>query len=130
MITEEGTVITKAVFSPDRTHRYLLEKSWDGAKPKAMIIMSNPSLAGVFNMDYTTLYILNNLSKLNYGAVSILNMDSRVTTKIKPKDGVSTTTENLAQIIESANEADAIILAIGKIAENNKAVHELQDNLI
>lgn len=130
MLFEEGSMYTLAIFSPDRSHRYLLNKQWDCNKPKAMIIMTNPSTADLLTIDYTTLYILNNLAKLNYGSVSILNMDSKITTKLNPKGGISTTAENLEQILKSAESADIIILAFGKIAENNKKVRAVQDRLI
>ena len=101
MITDKLTLRTETVFSEDRSRRYLLRKEWDSKKPKATIIMTNPSAADLVAIDYTTLYILNNISKLNFGAEFIL---------------------------KSAEKSDKIIIAWGKIGENNQRVRMAQDN--
>ena len=53
MLTEKAILKTETVFSEDRRHRYLLRKEWDTKKPKATIIMTNPSSANLMTMDYT-----------------------------------------------------------------------------
>ena len=103
MITDKLTLRTETVFSEDRSRRYLLRKEWDSKKPKATIIMTNPSAADLVAIDYTTLYILNNISKLNFGTEFIL---------------------------KSAEKSDKIIIAWGKIGENNQRVRMAQDNLL
>jgi hypothetical protein len=131
MFTEKIVMKTEAVFSDDRLHRYLLRKEWDVKKPKATIIMTNPSTAGMLAMDFTTMYIINNLVKLNFGSVDIVNMTSMMTTKLKIKDGFDSlpNEENIGQIVKSAKEADNIIIAWGKLGENNKRVRDMQDKL-
>ena len=85
MLTEKITMRTETVFSDDRLNRYLLRREWDNKKPRATIIMTNPSAADLLTLDYTTLYILNNISRLDFGAVDIVNMTSRITTKLNVK---------------------------------------------
>ena len=76
MITDKLTMKTETVFSDDRLNRYLLRKEWDNKKPRATIIMTNPSFADLLTLDYTTLYILNNISQLDFGAVDIVIVKS------------------------------------------------------
>ncbi|MDR1020436.1 MAG: DUF1643 domain-containing protein, partial [Synergistaceae bacterium] len=64
MQVDKAVMKTEAVFSDDRNHRYLLRKEWDAKKKKAVVIMTNPSTADTFMLDYTTMYILNNLARL------------------------------------------------------------------
>jgi hypothetical protein len=132
MLTEKATVKTEAIFSDDRKHRYLLRKEWDTKKPKATIIMTNPSTADMLTMDYTTLYIMNNIVKLDFGAIDIVNLVSKMTTKLDvakdldPKPNA----ENIDIVIKSAEKADKVILAWGKIGENNKKIRDVQDYFI
>jgi hypothetical protein len=132
MQTDKATVKTEAVFSEDRRHRYLLRKEWETKKPKATIIMTNPSTADMLTMDYTTLYIMNNVVKLDFGAIDIVNLVSKMTTKLNVKEDLDmkAETENIDHIVKSAEKADKIIIAWGKLGENNKAVRDAQDTLI
>jgi hypothetical protein len=133
MQVEKSVMKTEAIFSDDRTHRYLLRKEWDAKKKKAVVIMTNPSTADTFTLDYTTLYILNNLAKLDFGAVDIVNIVSKMTTKLHIKadaDSPDAEKENFGIIANSAQKADFVIIAWGKLGENNKAVRDLQDKLL
>jgi hypothetical protein len=132
MQTDKATVKTEAVFSDDRRHRFLLRKEWDIKKPKATIIMTNPSTADMLTMDYTTLYIMNNIVRLDFGSIDIVNLVSKMTIKLdvandlEPKPNA----DNIDFIIKSAEKSDKIILAWGKIGENNRKVRDAQDYLI
>ena len=132
MLTEKLTLKTETVFTDDRCNRYLLRKEWDAKKPKATIIMTNPSAADLMTIDYTTLYILNNISKLDFGSVDIVNLSSKVTTKLNAKLDleVEIEKENAEFILKSAEKYDKIIIALGKIGENNQRVRMAQDNLL
>ena len=101
MLTEKVMLKTETVFSDDRLNRYLLRKEWDTKKPRATIIMTNPSVADLMTMDYTTLYILNNISKLDFGAVDIVNLSSRMTIKLNVN-------EDLGADIEQENTETAV----------------------
>ena len=107
MLTEKITMRTETVFSDDRLNRYLLRKEWDSKKPRATIIMTNPSAADLLTLDYTTLYILNNISRLDFGAVDIVNMTSRITTKLNVKEDLNTELEpaNAEFIVKSAEKS-------------------------
>lgn len=133
MIIEESTVKTQAVFSDDKAHRYLLSKEWDASKPRATVIMTNPSKADVVSLDFTTLYMLNNLKKLDFGEVDVVNISSKITTKLNAKEGITDGLENkanLEQILEAASRADKIIIAWGKIGDTNKTVKVAQTKIL
>jgi hypothetical protein len=130
MLTEKAVLKTEAVFSEDRRHRYILRKEWDSKKPKAAIIMTNPSTADLLNMDYTTLYIMNNIVKLDFGTVDIVNLVSKMTTKLNVKNDLEVDEENFNIILKSAEKSDKVILAWGKLGENNKKVRDVQNILL
>jgi hypothetical protein len=133
MVTDKVVMKTETIFSDDRSHRYLLRKEWDSKKPKATIIMTNPSTADIMMMDYTTLYIMNNLVRLDFGAVEIVNMVSKTTTKLKANEDVDSENddeENIRHIVQSAERSDNVIIAWGKLGENNKKVRDVQDKLL
>jgi hypothetical protein len=130
MQTDKAVLKTEALFSDDRKHRYLLRKEWDTKKPKATIIMTNPSTADMLMMDYTTLYIMNNIVRLDFGVIEIANLVSKMTTKLNVKNDLEVDEENFAAIYKSAEKVDKVILAWGKLGENNKRVREIQDMLL
>ena len=127
MQTDKTTMKTEAIFADDRKRRYLLKKEWNPKEPKAMILMINPSVADVVKLDYTTLYILNNLQDLSFGSVDIVNLFSRMTKKLKSDDiELALEEKNLAQIHKSAQTADSVIIAWGKSGENNQKLQYMQ----
>jgi len=132
MLTEKVNMKTETIFSDDRSHRYLLRKEWDVKKPKATIIMTNASTADILMMDYTTLYIMNNLVQMDFGTVEIVNLVSKTTTKLHVKEDMGEVMDpvNLDHIVRSAEKADEIIIAWGKLGENNKRVRDLQESLL
>ena len=134
MITENGTMKTSAKFSDDREYRFLLRKEWDDTKPKAVVIMTNPSMADMIALDFTTLYIINNLSLLGFGGVDIVNIIPKITTKINVKEDSEITDEayeeNMKQIKESAEKSDKTIIAWGQIGESNKKIQVIQDDVL
>ena len=109
------------MFSDDRSRMYLLRKEWENKKPKATIIMTKPSAADLVVIDYTTLYILNNISKLDLCSVDIVNLSSKVTLKLNAKLDldVKIKKENAEFIPKSADKSDKIIIVLEKISENN-----------
>ncbi len=46
-----------------------------------MVIMKNPSDAGQLILDHTTMFVINNLVRLDYGSVEILNIYSKINAK-------------------------------------------------
>ena len=132
MLTEKAILKTETVFSEDRRHRYLLRKEWDTKKPRATIVMTNPSSADLMTMDYTTLYIINNVVRLDFGSIDIVNMVSKITTRLDVKKDIDAKVdrENTDFIVKAAEKADKVIIAWGKVGENNKKVRELQESIL
>ena len=130
MHTEKMLVRTEATYSDDRTHRYLLLREWDAKKPKALIIMTNPSTAGTIALDFTTLYILNNITQLGFGSVTTANLVSKMTLHLKAKDDLVAEEENFEQIVKAAQKADKIIIAWGRIGDTSIKVRAVQDKLL
>lgn len=114
---EETTIIkSKAIFSDDKEHRLLLRKEWNNEKPSAMVIMINPNTADTVNFDMTTMLVLNNVSKLGFGSVNIVNLYSRIMEKLCLRfNGDDELIDDEAdEIIQQyAAMSDAIIIAWG-----------------
>ena len=81
-------------------------------------------------MDYTTLYIMNNIIKLDFGTIDIVNLAAKMTTKLDVKNDLGVDEENFAVIYKSAEKSDKVILAWGKLGENNKKARDVQDILL
>ncbi|SHH84017.1 hypothetical protein SAMN02745135_02356 [Caloranaerobacter azorensis DSM 13643] len=130
-ITQKTTIKTEAYFSKDGKHRYLLKKEWDKRKKKAMVIMINPSSADSMVIDHTTMYVINNLSKLDFGSVDIVNMFSKIDIRLSSRQSIEELVdkENDNYIEKSAAKADYIIIAWGSIGENNKKIKERQKEI-
>ena len=118
---EETTIIkSKAIFSDDKEHRLLLRKEWDSEKPTAMVIMINPNTADTVNFDMTTMLVINNLHKLGFGSVNIVNLYSRIMEKLDLRfNGDDELIDDEAdEIIQQyAAMSDAIIIAWGTIGK-------------
>ncbi len=130
-ITDKNMIKTEVVFSKDKEHRYLLRKEWDKTKSKAMVIMINPSIATEVLIDHTTMYVMNNLSKLNFGAVDIVNIFSNVDGSRATKDILpEIVKENENQIVETAEKADSIVVAWGSVGDSNQAIRRRQESIL
>ena len=129
--TKKSMVKTETLFSEDKQHRYLLRKEWDKNKSKAMVVMINPSIAAEVLIDHTTMYVMNNLFKLNFGAVDIVNIFSNVDGSRKTKERIpESDKENENQILMSAEKVDTIIIAWGKVGDNNKNIQGKQEAIL
>ncbi|WP_237714811.1 DUF1643 domain-containing protein [Pelosinus fermentans] len=130
-VTEKSVIKTEAIFSADKQYRYLLRKEWDKNKKKVLVIMINPSTAAEVFIDHTTMYVINNLSKLDFGAVDIVNLFPNIDGSRKTKGSIpEVDNENEKQIAASAEKADSIIIAWGSVGENNKNIQERQGNIL
>lgn len=131
---EETTIIkSKAIFSDDKEHRLLLRKEWNSEKPSAMVIMINPNTADTVNFDMTTMLVINNLHKLGFGSVNIVNLYSRIMEKLCLRfNGDDELIDNEAdEIIQQyAAMSDAIIIAWGTIGKNTLRVRKRQKYLL
>ena len=124
MEIEKSTIITEVHYSEDRHHRYLLYKEWDSSLKKATIIMLNPAIANAVTMDLTTMYIINNISKLGYGGVEIVNIFSKLNEEINSEIKIELLTDetNDKMILASVVRTDTVIIAVGKGGETNKQI--------
>jgi len=128
----ESIIKTESHFSKDSKYRYLLRKEWDKRKKKAMVIMINPSSADSMIIDHTTMYVINNLSKLEFGSVDIINIFSKICSKISLKEDLNELIgeENNDFIKNSALESDSIIIAWGSIGNSSKKIKERQNEVL
>lgn len=124
MEVEKITLETEVHYSDDRYHRYLISKVWDSKAKQATIIMLNPSTASSLAIDMTTMYIINNISKLGFGGVEIVNIFSKLNEEINNDICAELLTDktNDQMIVASVARTDTTILAWGKGGETNKQV--------
>lgn len=125
----ETTLTTQALFSDDDSKRYLLQKTWDTSKPNLAIVMMAPSVAEGIALDSTTLLVLNNASRLGYGSVSIVNLFATLN-DFDLKEAESEDVENMKVILNSAQEADAVVYAPGVGKAKNKAFMLRQNQVL
>lgn len=133
MQTETTILRSKAMFSDDGEHRLLLRREWDKNGKTAMIIMINPNTADTLCMDITTMLVLNNLYKLDFGSVNIVNLYSRIMLKLSLRlnSDDDLIAKECDEIIEQyAAMSDAIIIAWGSIGNNSQRVRERQAELL
>ena len=133
MKTETTVMKSKALFSDDGEHRLLLRREWDKNGKTAMIIMINPNSADTLSMDMTTMLVLNNLYKLGFGSVNIVNLYSRITPKLSLRfnsddDLIAKGCDEMIE--EYAVTSDAIIIAWGSLGNTSERVRERQANIL
>ena len=128
MIEENNTMVTRAVFSEDKSHRYLLSKEWDASLSNVVVIMLQAGKSNALIQDVTTCNIINCVSQLDedYGSVNIVNLFSRLDLELDTDIDIDdfTDEENDRQIKEVAEGAELIILAYGKAQETNLCVKQ------
>ena len=128
---EKSIMKTEVRYSENKEYKYLISKEWNVKRPRAMVIMTNPSSAGEVVLDLTTLYTINNLVALDYGAVDIVNIYPKVTQKLKVDDVDLREIEISDKIIvETAEKVDSVIIAWGRVGEKSKAIEKRQKELL
>lgn len=133
MKTETTVIKSKALFSDDGLHRLLLCKEWSKNNKTAMIITINPNTADTLNMDLTTMLMINNLNKLGFGAVNIVNLYSKIMPKLSLRfnsddDFIDVETDTIIE--QYAAMSDAIIIAWGSVGNNSQRVRDMQTELL
>ena len=119
MNTITTNLVTTAVFSDDGKKRYLLSKSWDESKPKLAIVLLAPSEASGIALDSTTQLVLNNVTRLGYGGVTIVNLFATLN-DFDLKQAETEDPENMDAIIQAVSAADCIVYAPGVGKAKNK----------
>ena len=62
MIEENNTMVIRAIFSEDKSYRYLLSKEWDASLANATVIMLQARKSNEFIQDVRTGNIINCVS--------------------------------------------------------------------
>ncbi len=127
---EETTIKLKAVYNDERDHRYSLTKTWDSKKAKALVIMKNPSSDELLETDLTTMLVMNNLAKLDYGTVCLCNLVSKIVQPYTINEESKEHTENIEEIKKQAKSVDYIVIGWGTYGEGNKKITDIQETLI
>ena len=128
MITEKDTIKCEAIFSDDRTHRFLWKRIWNKDKPLMAVIMLNPCHADNIVTDTTTSLVVNNVARLEeYGGVEILNLYSLLTSKLNFRwndDSDLNHEENDTYIKKAAEECKTVVMAWGRAGSINQRIEE------
>lgn len=82
--------------------------------------MKNAGQADEIVQDQTTMYVINNLSKLEYGVVEIMNLFPT----IEGGETKESVIQNLKYIQEVIVRVDDVIIAVGKGVESSKKAIE------
>ena len=109
LIERVSHITRSAVFSKDGKKRYKLESVWDERKPKACIIMSQPSTADELLTDQTTMLCFNNAVTENFGSISIVNVFCSLDFNKPETDRI-----NSSLLLEECSKADVVIVAYGR----------------
>lgn len=131
MIIEKNIMKTEAKFSDDKKNRFTLSKEWSNKKSRALLISIHPSIGSEITLDLTTLLVINELEKLGFGAVDIVNLFPKIFNKLVVEEVDSKEiSENDTIIVELAEKTNTIILGWGRIGEKSKAVKQRQNELL
>ena len=122
-------LITEAIFSDDGSKRYLLRKTWDEKKKKLAVIMLSASTVSGVECDYSSMLVLNNASRLDFGSVDILNISASLDDHTLSEAEVDDS-KNLDVIAKSAENADVIVYAAGVGKSKSKVFQDLQKNVM
>ncbi|MEV5451227.1 DUF1643 domain-containing protein [Streptomyces sp. NPDC048219] len=76
----EDRPLGTAVFNKARTHRYLLTRMWDPARPLAVFVMLNPSTAGARANDPTVTRCISFARRERAGGIAVVNLFARCAT--------------------------------------------------
>jgi hypothetical protein len=124
--TTKSTIKTEVTYDAEMKNKYLIRKEWDKNKRKALIIMKNAGQANEIVQDQTTMYVINNLSKLEYGVAEIVNLFP----SMEGEETQESSIENIKCIQEAINRVDDVIIAVGKGVETNKKAGERLDMIL
>ncbi|UZQ49303.1 DUF1643 domain-containing protein [Clostridium kluyveri] len=129
MVKKRTSIVkSRVIVSDDNKHRYLLERIWNDDKPKATVIMLNPSYADEIKGDNTSTKIINHLVdveieldeevKIRVGGIKIVNIFSYIETESKElkKEDYTLLYDKITDIeLKNAiKSSEIIIIAWGK----------------
>ena len=112
----KSTLRTEVTYDDGMKNKYVVKKDWDKTKRKALILMKSAGHTDEIAQDQTTMYVMNNLTKLDYGSVIIMNLFP----SLEDKETNESATENLKYVQEEMTKVDDVIIAVGTGIETNK----------
>ncbi|QEK63378.1 DUF1643 domain-containing protein [Bacillus altitudinis] len=122
----KNMIRTEVIYDDDLNNKFLIKKEWNQYEKKAVVIMKKAGRANAILLDHTTMYVMNNLFKLGYGSVNIVNLFPT----IKGKETKESITTNMKCIKEAVRNSDDVIIAIGKGADINKRALKRLDMIL
>ncbi|MFY0520468.1 DUF1643 domain-containing protein [Lysinibacillus sp. UGB7] len=105
----KSIIKTEVTYDDEMKNKYVVRKEWDKNKRKALVLMKNAGQADDIVLDQTTMYVVNNLAKLDYGSAIIMNLFP----SIEEQDTNESATENLKCVQEEVTKVDDVIIAVG-----------------
>lgn len=104
-----------AVISDCGKYRYLLRRTWDHLKPRALLIMLNPSTADARQDDATIRSCVRLLTGLGYGSMEVVNVFAWRATKPTdlPRFAEAIGPKNPDTIDGAISRCDIVIVAWG-----------------
>ncbi len=130
MQVKETNIKLRIAYNDSFTHRYSITKTWDNKKTKALIIMKNPSSSELLESDLTTMLVINNLAKLDYGSVIVCNLMSTIQAPYNCDTTSKEHKENFEEILKQAKGVDYIIIGWGSYGVGNVKAQSLQSELL
>ena len=134
MQTQKDTIKCESIFNDDKTHRLYWKRVWNKDLPLCTVITLNPALADNIVIDTTTSLVVNNVAKLErFGGVICVNLFTLITPKLQMRwssDLELNDYENDSYILKAAKEADTIVLAWGRGAQNNIRISNRANQVI
>ncbi|MBT2616123.1 MULTISPECIES: DUF1643 domain-containing protein [unclassified Bacillus (in: firmicutes)] len=109
----EKLIKSTVILSDDGLYRYQLSRVWDENKPKATVVMLNPSKADMLITDRTVMNVTNFLVENHYGSITIVNLFAYRATKpnfLNQRDKVHESFNN-NYLKEAFFDSDVIIVA-------------------
>ncbi|ODV53736.1 MULTISPECIES: DUF1643 domain-containing protein [Lysinibacillus] len=112
----KSTLKTEIVFDDALANKYIVRKEWNKSKKAALVIMKSAGETNEVEQDHTTMYVTNNLARLDYGSVIIMNLFPTIIGANSNESAV----ENLKYLQEEMTKVDDVIIAVGTGIESNK----------
>jgi hypothetical protein len=109
----EKMIKSIVILSDDELYRYRLSRVWDENKPKATVVMLNPSKADMLITDRTVMNVTNYLVEQDYGSITVVNLFAFRTKdpKFLNQRGEAQERHNNDYLKEAFFDSDVIIVA-------------------
>lgn len=122
---------TGAVFSPCKTYRYRLWRTWDATKKTIVFLMLNPSIADENQNDPTVERCQRRAMSMGFGGLQVVNIFGLVSTD---PQGLYTCDdpvgpENNEAILEAVKDAGMVVCAWGTHGEHVNRAREVVELL-